>query len=355
MSHITEGASTPSRPQEPDPFRFGWRLVPKVLPNGKPDYDQVPLTLEDLLHPDESCVIVQNTPHQRDRVYLFSVLAHRLENVEDAKVFDDLQIQWDVPGLRAHSPDLSVFYDLFDPGAERTSFDVALEGVRPTVLLEIVSPDYRENDVVTKVEHYERAQVPYYVIVDRLRLEGPVSVIGKRYTPDGFVDMELDDAGRLWLEPLRLWIGTGDNRVVCFDENGREVGDYNKIAAEMEEAERAAEEAHLQRLKAERRSRRDRRAKAKAEEQKAAADRQRAEADRQRNEADRRRSEAERQRNEADRLRAEAERLRAEADRQRNEAEQRAAQKAKERAELEERFRLLQEEMHRLRGSASSD
>ena len=38
------------------------------------------------------------------------------------------------------------------------------EGVRPRLIIEVSSPDSRVNDVVTKVDHYYRAGVPYYVI-----------------------------------------------------------------------------------------------------------------------------------------------------------------------------------------------
>src|SRR5947209_6601157 len=31
--------------------RYGYRLIPRLLPNGRTDFDRVGLTLEDLLHP----------------------------------------------------------------------------------------------------------------------------------------------------------------------------------------------------------------------------------------------------------------------------------------------------------------
>jgi hypothetical protein len=36
-----------------DPFRYGWRYVKRVLPDGTVDLEQMPLTLEDVLHPQE--------------------------------------------------------------------------------------------------------------------------------------------------------------------------------------------------------------------------------------------------------------------------------------------------------------
>ncbi len=240
MGRLNQDGTSPTRPSEPDPFRFGHRLVKRQLPNGRFDFDQIPLTLDDLLHPDEACVIVQNTPHQRDRNYLFGVLTHQLQDWPGAKVFDDLQIVWNDPGLRPHCPDLSVIFEVNNPDAPRTSFDVALEGVRPTLLIEIVSPDYRDNDVEKKYAHYHEARVPFYVIIDREKTEGPVSIHAYRYELDGYVELEPDEEGHLWLETVELWLGTGDNRVVCFDKKGRELGDYLQVTKELELAEKRA-------------------------------------------------------------------------------------------------------------------
>ena len=37
----------------PDPFRFGWRYVQQIRANGSKVSVQVPLTLDDVLHPQE--------------------------------------------------------------------------------------------------------------------------------------------------------------------------------------------------------------------------------------------------------------------------------------------------------------
>jgi hypothetical protein len=42
--------------------------------------------------------------------------------------------------------------------------------------------------------------------------------------------MTPDARGWLWLEPLRLWIGVRDGEVYCFDEQGRQLGDYADLA-----------------------------------------------------------------------------------------------------------------------------
>lgn len=232
----------PLQPQA-NQFPYGWRYVPKQRPDGGVEFDQVPLTLEDVLHPQLGDVMPQNTPHDRDWTYLGEVLRGQVADDPTALVTSDLIVVWDVPGLRHHSPDLGVIFGVRDPGAERSSFDVAEEGVRPSLLIEIVSPNYRVNDVETKVDHYHRAGVPWYIIVDREDMDGPVRLIGYRAEADGYVPLPLDTQGRLWLEPVGVWLGTQGNRVICYSETGEEIGDYVQVTKNLAEAEARAAEA----------------------------------------------------------------------------------------------------------------
>ena len=101
--------------------------------------------------------------------------------------------------------------------SRRSQFDVAKEGVRPTLLVEVVSPNSRTNDVDVKVEEYYRARVPWYIIVDRRWDEGPVSLIGYRYAPEGYQRIPLDKQGRLLFEPVGMIFGAKGNRVVLYD------------------------------------------------------------------------------------------------------------------------------------------
>jgi Uma2 family endonuclease len=237
----------PSRrgPDDADPFRYGWRYVKHTLPDGQVDFEQVPLTLEDVLHPEFGDVMPHYSAHEVDRVYLFSVLKQRVASDPTALVLFDILVFWDIPGLRQHSPDISVIFGVRHQQESWSSFSVADEGVRPTLLIEVVSPNYRDNDVVIKVDHYHRARVPFYVIVDREQEDGPIRLVGYRYTPAAYVPIPLDAQGRLWLDPVGLWLGTQGNRTVCYDgATGRELGDYTQVIQELAAAEaRAAGEA----------------------------------------------------------------------------------------------------------------
>lgn len=78
MSTVSSAPLPPVPPPSADPFRYGWRYVKRTLPDGKEDFEQVPLTLEDVLHPELGDVMPQTTPHGWDRIYLVEVLERAL-------------------------------------------------------------------------------------------------------------------------------------------------------------------------------------------------------------------------------------------------------------------------------------
>lgn len=233
--------STPSaRETAADRFRYGWRWVSHTEADGRVNWEQVPLTLQDVLHPQPEDTIPQNSVHDRDWTYLGDVLSGRYRDVPGVEVFRDLIIYWDDPELGHHSPDLSVVFDVRERRPVWSSFHVAEEGTRPRLIIEIVSPSTRVLDVRTKVEHYHQARVPYYVIVDREDEEGPPRLLGRRWTPEGWVDLTLDEQGRLPLEEFGLLLGTRDNRVVASDAHTeQELGDYAQVTRDLEAAEEA--------------------------------------------------------------------------------------------------------------------
>jgi hypothetical protein len=86
--------STASRrtgsPTEPDQFRYGWRHVPVKNAKGRvTNYVEVPLTREDVLHPQEGDHIVNSDVHDDDRWYLKYVFRNRLSHDPHALVLSD--------------------------------------------------------------------------------------------------------------------------------------------------------------------------------------------------------------------------------------------------------------------------
>jgi Uma2 family endonuclease len=229
---------------QPDPYYYGWRYVQRELPDGGETIEQVPLTLEDTLYPEEGDFIVHSKAHEDTCNYLANVFNARLSGDPTAVVLNDVRVAWDVPGLRPNGPDIAVIRGV---GTQRnwSTFDVAQEGVRPDIIVEITSPETRSNDLIAKVEIYALAKVPRYIIVDTRIWDGheTIYLIGYHLTPRGYEVLAPDEVGRFWLEPVGVWLGIRDNRVTCFDAAGEPIGDYPELDAARIEAEARAETA----------------------------------------------------------------------------------------------------------------
>jgi hypothetical protein len=77
-----------------------------------------------------------------------------------------------------------------------------------------------------------------------------VTLLCYRLGAQGYERQELDELGRVWLEPVGLWLGlredprTGGDRVALFDPTtGQEIGDNSAISRARAEAEARAKEA----------------------------------------------------------------------------------------------------------------
>ena len=249
MSTVSWSSKSPPGPPAPDPYRYGWRYVRVTRPDGTEEFDQVPLTLEDVLHPEEGDFIVQSDPHDTELAYLKAVFKTRLSHDPTTVVLSDCRVDWNLRGIRPLGPDVAVFF-----GVRRKilwlTFDVAEEHARPMLVIEVTSPETRVNDVETKVDYYFRAKVPWYIIADVVvenEDERRIEFIAYRRTRTGYQRVQPDKRGWIWLEPVQLWLGVtrdqqgGFNRLACFDpETGAEVGDYTAISQALAEAEARA-------------------------------------------------------------------------------------------------------------------
>ena len=255
--------------------RYGYREVPRTLPDGRTVRERVPLTLEDLLHPQMGDVAVESSVHDLERGYLSSVFRSRLANDPHALVLSDCGVFWDVPDIGHHSPDVSVIFGVRQQRVNWSSFNVPQEETRPTIIVEIVSPDSRVNDVVTKVRHYHLARVPFYFIVDRESHDEPPRLIGYRWTPQEYEVLVANDDGRFLLASVGVWLGIEDGRVACFDgTTDARLGDYTEVSRELAEMSQRAEEEEKARRQAQRRADREaERANAEAERANAEAER----------------------------------------------------------------------------------
>ncbi|MGO9470604.1 MAG: Uma2 family endonuclease [Isosphaeraceae bacterium] len=228
-------------------FDYGWRDVEKTLADGRVEWERVPLTLEDVLHPQYGDAHVLSKPHNVDCKYLADVLEARLSENPRAVVLSDTGIYWDDPKLRHHSPDIAVIL-----GVRRQkdweSFYVALDGVRPVLIIEVTSPRTRTNDLSKKVTQYAQAGVPHYVIAVAEEGKGKrrrLKLLAYRLESGAYQPVALED-GRVWLDAVGLWLAvkvngqTGGDRLALVDpETETEIGDYTAITQSLEAAEAA--------------------------------------------------------------------------------------------------------------------
>jgi hypothetical protein len=237
----------PRRPKSGDRFRYGWRDVQRTGPDGKKRLVRSPLTREDVLHPQYGDVIVESNAHSCDLRYLSEVCEARLADDPTAVVLSDVKVIWDVPGVRHHSPDVAVILGVDRRGRWRwRSFSVRREGVRPALIIEVTSPNTRGTDLRDKRRQYFRVGVPLYAILDDL--PGPedaprrLRLLAYRRGRRGYERLPEDEHGRVWLEPVRMWLGHAEGRAAWYDERGERIGGYSDLVQAREAAERRVRE-----------------------------------------------------------------------------------------------------------------
>jgi Uma2 family endonuclease len=199
-----------------------------------------PATREDILYPQLEDKILQGEPHADTRNQLADVLKRRFQ--PDSLVLEDVCIRDLGPGLPAPSPDITVVLRA-QPG-ERSSFSVKEEGVRPDLIIEIVSPstaEIRKVDEDDKVWVYSQAGIPEYILLylPRPRKGGKIWPSGYRLGSQGqYSVIEPDAQGRIFSVTTGLWFAPG-KRIQVVD--GR-TGERLLYSNEEEAGRKAAEE-----------------------------------------------------------------------------------------------------------------
>lgn len=227
-----------------DRFRLGWRIRPRITPEGKIEYERIPLTSYDILHPQEDDFRVHNNEHRLFCRYLDNVISAQVAHIPGAVVLHDTRVAWDIPDLEPHGPDIALIFNVREHKKWGT-FNVSGEGTRPTLIIEVTSPETRRLDLEDKPDEYAQAGVQYYIIVDahRSKRQPAYRLLGYELTPDGYVDLQPDARGRLWVEPARIWLELRDDVLECYDAVGNKIGDYIEIVEAYKQAEARAEDA----------------------------------------------------------------------------------------------------------------
>lgn len=234
-------------------------------PGGTKRQVEMRLTPEIFLNSRFGDQIMFGERHSRIGREIADLLDSRLEGTPDVVVFFDLKILLRDPALPNPSPDVMVVRGI-RPG-DRSSFDVRKERVRPCLIVEVVSPrdsKIREVDLERKPRIYEQAGIQEYVIVDSMRQDQELRLLGYRLDGSGhYRPIEPDAEGRLLSATTGVWfqVSPDGERVLVFEHpSGRrllnlleqkEKAEVAEGKASREARARKAAEEEIARLRAE--------------------------------------------------------------------------------------------------------
>ncbi len=247
-------AGSPSGAQS-DPFFYGARWVPVDRGAGRTDLEQVPLTEDDLLDPQEGDEMPQGTLHDDIAISLRQRLRSWFKEREpQTAVFHDLKVRWPAERKSSPAPDLCVVRGLPDPQAERDSFDAPGEGAAPCLVIEVTSPSTRRTDLGRKIDFYARVGVEEYFIIDTAswrRGTGSLSLIGRRLLEGSYSRIEPNEQGRLRSRVAGLLLSVRPDGPEVVLENAETGQEVLSESAQRALAEAAARQTAEQRAEAE--------------------------------------------------------------------------------------------------------
>ena len=253
MKPVMKATARVTRPEADDPWQLGYRYCPVVGPDGQQRFEEVPLTPEDFLYPHEDDRFMYTRGHALDCTYLEVVLDDWCKTRPGRLTLREHRVDFGVAGIKPMGPDLIVLGRVREWDNRKGTLRVATAHARPLLVIEVTSPNAgtRDTDLVVKRDLYHRCKVPFYAIVDRQAGEerNEVRILGYRRTAAQYVPVPADARGRVWLTPVRLWLGVENDRAVCYDAKGKRIPPPNERASEAEA--KAATEAQT-RIRAER-------------------------------------------------------------------------------------------------------
>lgn len=253
VATVTAAIEKESVPEK-DTFHYGWRICWDKGPDGHERSRYVPLTYQDLLDPQLGDHVTQDSLHIDLVLKLLGLLKAHFSADPRVGIFGDLKVFFDLPGLPDPGPDLFVARGVEDRDRRRTSFRTHEERGRIVLVVEVVSPEYREKDYESLPPVYEKAGIDEYLIIEALGtyLTDAYKLTGHRLGEDRrYHPIEHDEQGGLELESVGLWIApdpdgwglqlvdqaTGQ-RLLSFEEASKAA---KKQVAEEAQARQAAE------------------------------------------------------------------------------------------------------------------
>jgi len=324
-----------------DPFFYGWREVLQQN-NGTEEIIEIPLTLDDVLHPQWGDHIMQNQEHFEVCDDVYNGLKEHLAHEPQTVLLHDTLIDWDENHVSPMCPDIAVIRDVqrtFPKGV----FYLKQSGGQVDLVMEVTSPSTWRVDVEgkrepNKVQRYAEANVPFYVIIDDQHRKAGQSPPIMAYRLDGsgrYKRMVPDKRGWYWIETVELWIGPYKDWVSWYDEHGTKIGTHLEVVEGRKQAEEQAS------AEADARQRAEVQARAEADARRQAEDRASCAEEQARAEADARKQETKARQRAEEQARAEAESRKQET-KARQRAEEQARAEAESRKQAETRLQELE-------------
>jgi colicin import membrane protein len=222
---------TPLERDLADPFRIGTQMLCTTGPDGKRGYREVPMALEDFLHPLEEDRFTHCKMHADTVLRLWEAVEARFADRPDVQVFARHRIDWQVPGILPHGPDIAVFDNSsrhWNP--HRNTLPVREMGYNPLAVIEVTEGPTRDIDFAEKFTEYCAAGVPVYVIVDAAGPAGADRVLAFRRGSSGFVPIEARGELGVFVPGIDLWLSWANDRIAVATQDGRVIPSAAEIA-----------------------------------------------------------------------------------------------------------------------------
>jgi len=149
------------------PLEAGWRTV---YDTATQRYHQQPLTLLDILYPNEDdvgVVYMAQSPLHNLLTDLLSVMLSTYLGARDWLILHDVLVLWGIRGIPPKSPDLAAI-----PGGrlpiDEKSYRVGRDGPLPAFVIEVTSQETRNEDLDNKPLHYAAMGIKEFLIIDIL-------------------------------------------------------------------------------------------------------------------------------------------------------------------------------------------
>lgn len=243
-----------------DRFPYGYRTIAEVQPDGSTNYGYIPLTQADFLDPQVGDHLVQSDAHLKLMFSLVDRFEQHYLHDPTVGVFGDLKMLWGIPGEKEPAPDLAIVLNLKDKEKFRSSFDIVSEGTLPSLVVEIVSPQYPGDDTI-KVDIYRRVGISEYIIIDPHfeKRNGEIELTGYRLVNGRYRKIRPDVRGRLLSETTQVWFEldakkrklhlvdavTGKRLLTHTEEHQRAEAEHQRAEAERQRAEQAEQQVTM--------------------------------------------------------------------------------------------------------------